>query len=48
MVWGYLGAVIRAGLLPGKEIMQFFVRYGYAGIIGACFSLFYLPGAAGS
>lgn len=40
MVWGYLGAVIGAGFASGQEIMQFFVRYGYAGIIGACFSLF--------
>jgi len=39
-VWGYLGAVIGAGFASGQEIMQFFVRYGDTGIVGAFFSLF--------
>ena len=38
-MWGYLGAVIGAGFASGQEIMQFFVRYGDAGAMGALFSL---------
>lgn len=31
----YIGAVIGAGFASGQELLQFFVSYGYLGIIGA-------------
>ena len=34
----YIGTVIGAGFASGQEILQFFVNYGYKGIIGAAIS----------
>ena len=34
----YIGTVIGAGFASGQEILQFFVKYGYKGLIGALIS----------
>lgn len=46
LVMGYLGAVIGAGFASGQEIVQFFVRYGQAGLAGCilCVALFAVCG----
>lgn len=44
----YIGTVIGAGFASGQEILQFFINYGYKGILGAIVStiLFMTIGAA--
>lgn len=44
----YIGTVIGAGFASGQEILQFFVSYGYRGVIGALVStLFFIAVATG-
>ena len=42
----YIGAVMGAGFATGQELMQYFVRFGWAGLlgIGACGGIFALVG----
>ncbi len=35
----YIGTVIGAGFASGQEILQFFINYGYKGILGAMISM---------
>ena len=30
----YIGAVMGAGFATGQELMQYFVRFGWAGLLG--------------
>lgn len=47
VAWTYLGTVIGAGFASGQELLQFFVPYGFRGVMGALLAGLVLGWAGG-